>query len=131
MEQLIRAVICKYPEYLAEAKLYNKWLLQAEDAETKNHLTLLEVKIAVVNAWMLLLNADEKFVVDKHLIEKLEWPRVVFEYKERWNREFDRTERTLQIYQASALSKMMDFTQKHRDMIIKIFTDIVDNDNVE
>lgn len=131
MEQLIRAVICKYTEYLAEAQLYNKWLMQTGDAETKNHLTLLEIKIAVINAWMLLLNADEKFVVDKHLIEQLEWPRVVFEFKERWKCEFDRTERTLQIYQASALAKIADFSERHRDITLKIFPDMMVNDGIE
>lgn len=131
MEQLIRAVICKYAEYMAEAKLYKKWLSQGEDPETKSHLALLEVKIAVIDAWMLLLSADEKFVVDKHLIEQLEWPRVVFEYRERWKREFERTERTLQIYQASALAKIADFTKRHRDMTIKIFYDMMDSDEIE
>lgn len=124
MEQLIRSVISKYNDYLAEAELYEKWLAQVDDPDTKNHLTLLELKIAAIYAWMNLLNADEKFVLQKHLIEEIEWPRVAFEYRERWKCEFTRTERSLQVYQASALAKIAAFAEKHREITLRLFSDV-------
>ncbi len=127
MEQLIRSVIGKYNDYLAEAQLYEKWLPQVDDTGKKNHLTLLELKIAAINAWMNLLNADEKFVVQKHLVEEMEWPRVAFEYKERWKCEFTRTERSLQVYQASALAKIIAFAEKHREITVRLFSDVCVN----
>lgn len=131
MEQLIRSVISKYNDYLAEAELYEKWLAQVDDPDTKNHLTLLELKIAAIHAWMNLLNADEKFVLQKHLIEEIEWPRVAFEYKERWKCEFTRTERSLQVYQASALAKIAAFAEKHREITLRLFSDVSISDERE
>lgn len=123
MEELIRSAICKYNDYVAEAQLYEKWLAQVDDPDTKSRLTLLELKIAAIHAWLNLLNADEKFVVQKHLMEEIEWPRVAFEYRERWTREFSRTERSLQVYQASALAKIAAFARKHREITIRLFSD--------
>lgn len=125
METLVRNVICHYNDFVAEAQLYEKWLLQAEDPVLKKQLTLLEVKIATVNAWLNLLNHDERFVIQKHLIEEIEWPRVAFEYRERWKNEFIRTERSLQIYQANAIAKIAAFANRHREIILSLFSDLV------
>lgn len=123
MEQLVRSVICKYKDYQAEASLYEKWLAQIDDPDTRNRFVLLELKIAAVHSWMDLLNIDEKFVIQKHLIEEMEWPRVVFEYRERWKCEFARTERSLQIYQANALAKIAEFAEKNSEITLKLFGD--------
>ncbi len=124
MEQLVRSVICKYNDYQAEVQLYEKWLAHAEDMAMKSCLALLELKIATINAWLNLLSADEKFVVQKHLIEEMDWPRVAFEYRERWKCEFTRTERSLQIYQASALAKIVAFAEKHNEISLRLFADV-------
>lgn len=125
METLVRNVICHYNDFVAEAQLYEKWLLQAEDPLLKKNLTLLEIKIATVNAWLNLLNHDERFVVQKHLIEEIEWPRVAFEYRERWKNEFIRTERSLQIYQANAIAKIAVFADRHRKITLRLFADMI------
>lgn len=122
METLVRNVICRYNDFVAEAQLYEKWLQQVDDPELKKSLALLNVKIATVNAWLNLLNHDERFVVRKHLIEEIEWPRVAFEYRERWKNEFIRTERSLQIYQANALAKIAAFAQKHNEITLHLFS---------
>lgn len=124
METLVRNVICRYNDFVAEAQLYEKWLLQAEDPVLKKKLTLLEVKIATVTAWLNLLNHDERFVIQKHLIEEIEWPRVAFEYRERWKNEFIRTERSLQIYQANAIAKIALFADRHREITLQLFSDL-------
>lgn len=123
METLVRNVICRYNDFVAEAQLYEKWLLQAEDPVLKKSLTLLEIKIATVNAWLNLLNHDERFVIQKHLIEEIEWPRVAFEYRERWKNEFIRTERSLQIYQANAIAKIAAFADRHREIMLRLFSE--------
>lgn len=97
MQTLVKNAIRQYSDYVSEAGLLEKWLEQVDDPVVKTRLTVLEVKIAAINAWLNLLNTDEKFVVQKHLIEEMEWPRVAFEYRERWKQEFARTERSLQV----------------------------------
>lgn len=124
MEKLVRSVICKYNDYTAEARLYEKLLARGDDPNTKSHLSLPEVRIEAINAWMDLLSADEKFVIKKHLIEEMEWPRVAFMFRERWKGEFTRTERSLQVYQASALAKITAFAEKHREITLRLFADI-------
>ena len=124
MEEFIRSVISKYNDFKAEAILYEKWLSKEDDPDTRNHLTYVQLKVAVIEAWLNLLNADEKFVVQKHLIEEMEWPRVAFEYREQWKNEFTRTERSLQVYQANALSKIAALADKNREIMFQLFSDM-------
>lgn len=124
MERLVKSVICRYNDYIAEAELLRKWLSQEDDPSARKGFSMLEVQIAAINAWFNLLSADEKFVIEKHLIEQMEWPRVAFEYRERWQREFTRTERSLQMYQAGALAKIVAFADKHREITLRLFADV-------
>lgn len=124
MEQLIRDVLSRYTGYVAEAKLYERWLDARENKEMRSALTLVEMKITAIQSWFNLLNTDERFVIQKHLIEELEWPRVAFEFAERWNQEFSRTERALLNYQISALKKIVAFSKQHRDIILTLFEDV-------
>ena len=121
MEPLIRTVLSKYTGYVAEEKLLNRWLCNRENTEMRQALTLLGMKITSIHSWFNLLNEDEKFVVQKHLIDELEWPRVAFEFTERWRGEFSRTERSLLHYQASALRKIGAFCQNNREITMALF----------
>ena len=40
MEELIRNSISQYNDFIAEAHLYEKWLMQTDDPELKNQLSL-------------------------------------------------------------------------------------------
>ena len=69
-------------------------------------------------------NQNERFVMEQHLIQKLEWPRVAFSFSEQWKGEFTRIERTLVTYQETGLKKIMAFAENHRDIVIALFADI-------
>lgn len=127
MERFVRTVISKYNGYVSDARLYEKWLTQADDADAKTYLALLELRISAIDAWLNLLTADERFVIQKHLIEELEWSRVSFAYTERWNHEFVRTERSLLSYQTNALGKMSAFAQRHKEILLRLFADVNEN----
>ena len=68
-------------------------------------------------------NEDELFVIQKHLIDKLDWPRVASDYTERWNHEFIRTERSLSTYQTNALKKISVFAQRHKELLLRLFSE--------
>lgn len=121
MEALIRKAFGEYLRYVSEANLYEQWLEKQENPDVRNTLGVLQMKIAAIDSWLNLLNADERFVVQKHLIEELEWPRVAFDFTERWKGEFTRTERTLVKYQASAIRKIADFCMAHSDITLALF----------
>lgn len=125
MEELIRKVLSQYMSYVSEVELYERWLMSRESPEIRDALTLLQMKITTVQSWFNLLNTDERFVVQKHLIEELEWPRVAFAFTEKWKGEFNRTERTLLHYQATALKKIIDFSTAHIEITTALFGDML------
>lgn len=50
MEEFIRSVISKYNDFKAEAILYEKWLSKVDNPDTRNHLTYVQLKVAVIEA---------------------------------------------------------------------------------
>lgn len=124
MEILVRHVLDKYLSYTAEKKTYEHWLDMRENKEVKEALIIVDMKVAMIQSWLDLLNHDERFVIEQHLIQELEWPRVAFSFSERWKGEFTRAERTLVAYQASGLKKIILFVENHRDMVTSLFSDI-------
>jgi hypothetical protein len=124
MEELVRKVLSNYMAFVAEAELYEGWLATRENRDIRDGLTVLQMKITAVQSWFSLLTSDERFVIQKHLIEQIEWPRVAFEFTQRWKGEFTRTERTLVHYQATALRKIVRFCRCHEDITMSLFGDI-------
>lgn len=126
MEELVRAVLSHYSEYSAEAELYERWLSNRDNPEIREALAVLQMKLSAIQSWFSLLNADERFVIEKHLIEELEWPRVAFEFSERWKNMFIRSERSLGKFQASALKKIALFCDMHNEITLSLFGDLIE-----
>lgn len=127
MEELVRVVLSKYKGFIAEADLYERWLDSRENPDIRDALTLLQMKITTVQSWFNLLNADERFVIQKHIIEEYEWPRVAFEFTQRWHNEFSRTERRLVYYQTCAIKKIVNFCMAHQEIVLSLFDDLLDD----
>ena len=126
MEELVRNILSNYLRYVSEKEMYERWLQMRENKEVREALTLVDLKVAMIQSWFNLLNSDERFVIEKHLIEELEWPRVAFSFTEKWKGEFSRTERTLISYQASGLQKIVSFVMQHYTMVLLIFPEMGD-----
>ncbi len=124
MEEFVRKILSKYLSFTAEKKMYERWLSMRENPEVREALALVDMKVAMVQSWFTLLNTDERFVIDKHLIEELEWPRISFSFSELWKGEFTRSERTLVGYQASGLNKIVRFCEDHRNIVMALFADL-------
>ena len=62
----------------------------------------LKVRTQRVRSWMLVLNEDEEFVIRRHLIDEVSWPRLEAEHIEKW-KEYGKNRRTLMRYQKNAL----------------------------
>ena len=128
MEELVKAALSHYTEYRAEAELYDKWLSNRENADIRDALIILQLKLTAIQSWFDLLNADELFVIEKRFIEELEWPRVAFEFSERWKNIFIRSERSLGKFQASALKKIATFCDTHREITLSLFGDLFEEE---
>lgn len=77
-------------------------------------LSELQEKNATVEGWLLLLSEDEAYVIKRHLIDGITWPRVWAEYSQKW-KEFGKCERTLMRYQDHALKKIQRFMNDQDD----------------
>lgn len=128
MEEFVRMILSKYTSFVAEKEMYEHWLAMRENKEAREALVVVDTKVAMIQSWFNLLNTDERFVLEKHLIEELEWPRVAFSFMKRWDNEFTRAERTLIGYQASGLEKIVDFVKRHQKIVMALFGDLYDGD---
>lgn len=124
MEEFVRKVLSKYSSYRAEKELFERWLSNRENKEVREGLALVEMKVAMIQSWFTLLTPDERLIIEKHLVEELEWPRVSYTFSMCWKGEFTRTERTLLKYQATGLKKIIEFVEAHRDMVQMVFGDL-------
>lgn len=121
MEEFVRTILSKYLSFVSEKEMYERWLSMRENKEVREALVVVQLKVSMIQSWFNLLNTDERFVIEKHLIEELEWPRVAFSFAEKWKGEFSRAERTLIGYQASGLAKIVEFAEDHREMVMALF----------
>lgn len=74
-------------------------------------LARIKEKNSMVESWLSMLSEDEEYVIRRHLIDGLTWPRIETEYAERW-KEFAKTGRTLMRYQNNALLKISSFMEE-------------------
>ena len=111
MEEFVRKVLSRYTSFVSEKQLYERWLDMRENSDVREALVMTDMKITMIQSWFNLLNADERFVIEKHLLDELEWPRVAFSFTKKWDGEFTRTERSLVTYQASGLKKIISFVE--------------------
>lgn len=81
----------------------------------KTQLSLLRERNTIVEGWMSILSEDEAYVVRRHLIDGITWPRVEAEYSEKW-KEFGKCQRTLMRYQDNALKKIQRFMNEQEDL---------------
>lgn len=81
---------------------------------------LLELKVRTqrVRSWMLVLNEDEEFVIRRHLIDEVSWPRLEAEHIEKW-KEYGKNRRTLMRYQKNALMKIQRFIREENAILPK------------
>ena len=129
MEEFVRKVLSRYTSFVSEKQLYERWFDMRENSDVRDALVMTDMKITMIQSWFNLLNADKRFVIEKHLLDELEWPRVAFSFTKKWDGEFTRTERSLVAYQACGLKKIISFVEAHRDMVMALFGDIYEETN--
>ena len=76
----------------------------------------LKVRTQRVRSWMLVLNEDEDFVIRRHLIDEVSWPRLEAEHIEKW-KEYGKNRRTLMRYQKNALMKIQRFIREENAIL--------------
>lgn len=94
-----------------------------EDRRYKENPELLERGITIdsqlanIESWLTLLSEDERYVIQRHLIDGIDIPRVAIEYRERWGDDYAKTDRTIKSYQRKALQKIARFEKTKNALI--------------
>ncbi len=121
MEKLVRFALAHYKEYRAEAAICEATRQACADPEQERAMKLVEIKLAIISGWFALLNSDETFVVTTHLVDEVEWARVVRAFEMKWGMTHGKAESTLRRYQRNALKKINEFSTRYSDVIFQAF----------
>lgn len=62
-----------------------------------------------IEQWLRLLPREERFLVQTHLVDGLDWAKTIVEYEKRWGVSNGRSERTLKRIQAKAVDRIVAF----------------------
>jgi hypothetical protein len=66
----------------------------------------LERQLMILDSLFAVTTKNEAFVIRLHLLDGLGWPQIVKKYVAEWEPEEERSIRTFQIYQSTALKKI-------------------------
>ena len=101
--ETVKQILSQYRTLQGE---YNLRKALHPDCQLDESARLLKQKIDVIEAMLLLLTEEERFVIIKHLGDKLSWSLLVVECEKRWGFEQARHVRTLTRFQSQALEKI-------------------------
>lgn len=65
----------------------------------------------MVRSWLSVLNEDEAYVIRRHLIDGVTWPRLEAEHRTIW-KEFGKSKRTLMRYEKNALKRIQQIIRE-------------------
>ena len=85
---------------------------QQPDSSTPYAMAVLlrecEARAQRISGWLDLLPSEERFIVQVHLIDGLDWARTIVEHARKWGTENGRSERTLKRIQAKAIQRILN-----------------------
>lgn len=85
--------------------------------ELEKRMNTVDDQLSNIESWLMLLAEDERHVIQRHLIDGIDIPRIVIEYRERWGEEYAKTERTIKSYQRKALQKIARFEKTKQELL--------------
>ena len=116
--------IRKHREYETASVAYMNIRRNNPRAYPYDYLGGLTARINMVKAWLAMLPENEAYVVQRHLVDGLEWTQITHEYKEKWGKDNARAERTLVRYHTNAIRKIEHFVREH----LNWYSDFLDTD---
>lgn len=106
----IQQEIRSYKKNCATQRKLEADLLTADEnvLARKEQLSHYQMRKQMIENWLSLLNDDERFVIERHLIDEVVWSQLEEEYAARTNT-FPKVRRTLMRYQNRAFEKIHRF----------------------
>ncbi|HHT07027.1 MAG TPA: hypothetical protein GX006_00810 [Clostridiales bacterium] len=130
MEDLVRIALAHYNSFRSQAALEGKWEDALRDDEMRERIHLASLRVEMIQNWLTMLTYDERFALEKHLIEDLEWQRVVHVFGKHWDELFFRSDRQLGTYQSSALRKIVSYCKTYEDIINWLFDNLNETEHL-
>lgn len=78
----------------------------------QERINQLERDLMIIDSMFCALSSNERFIIQLHVIEQLDWAQVMVEFVKRWGSDSEKTIRSLQVCQAKALKKVADAMNK-------------------
>jgi hypothetical protein len=103
----------KLKTYKASQDAYRNIRRENPGAHSHGTLDTLTARINMIAAWLAMLPENEAYVVNRHLVDGLDWEQVVHEYNDTWGARNAREERTLVRRQTFAIRRIERFVREH------------------
>jgi hypothetical protein len=116
MEKDIKAILRHKRVFEAQSQMLRKHMKDDRykiSPDTIKKLRDTEDQLSRISNWLQILTEDEAFVVQRHLVDGIDLPRVTREYEERWGKDLSKSNRTMKSYQRRALQKIMRFEKEN------------------
>ena len=130
MKDIIREACYLYNSFVAQAELDVFWAKEFLNAAQLERIKLARMRTKMVENWLKMLTADERFAIEKHFFEDLEWNRVAHVFGKEWDCQFFRSVRNLGTHQANALKKIESFCHTYEELIRALFEDMSDTEHL-
>ena len=75
-------------------------------AQKDDRMEQLSRTLEMLEEWMRLLTADERYVIKRHLVDEIDWSRIVYEYNNKLLRPESKSRSSLRRMQSRAIEKM-------------------------
>ena len=117
-EDDIRKFFSRRGEIELKLGVYRAQFHNREDSmpiNMRERIDQLERDLMTIDSLFHALSANEKFVIQAHVIEQLDWPQVLGEFVTRWGTDSEKTIRSLQVYQTKGLKKVANILNRYPD----------------
>lgn len=121
MEAFIQKIIVDYPRYIREEALFERHLEARENRDMRYALTMLKIKIGVVESWFTLLDADERLAFRQTLQADQNEPAAIRSAAIVWMRRLSKEAQTPWQIRERAIAKIAAFASSHKETMHAIF----------
>jgi len=130
MKDIIREACYLYNSFVAQAELDVFGAKQFLNAAQLERIELARMRTKMVENWLKMLTADERFAIEKHFFDNLEWNRVAHAFGKEWDCQFFRSVQDLGIHEANALKKIESFCRTYEELIRALFEDMSETEHL-
>lgn len=124
MKEFIQRIIDIYPLYTKRIALFERHLEARENRDMRDALTMLKIKIGLVDSLITLLEPDERFVFRQILQNSGDVSPAQQAAAIRWMWSFSQRDETFWALYERAMMRIANFMDAHKSLIYEVFSDL-------